>query len=329
MRSPLLFLSLLPFRILLFIIEFTRRPNRTLRGSYKGVEPKGTWEKKAPLPSYRYECSAAALDGKLYVIGGVKVPSVWFPTRLVESYDLKTNTWKRVASYPKLVHHSAAVSVSGKVYVVGGNGIRIIPRSDMYAYDPAKNVWIRCAHMPTARGALGAGVIDGKIYAVGGGINGSPVGTLEVYDPNTDAWETKASMPTKREHITATVAGGKLYVLGGYAGTRFDNVTTHEVYDPILDTWTSRAPLPYEVSGLASATIGDSIFIFGGEQGWAVSAEVHEYKISEDRWVRRSDLPVGRYALTATEIDGHVHTIGGSGYLMGDDFRDEHEVFTP
>ena len=171
--------------------------------------------------------------------------------------------------------------------------------------------------------------IDNKIYAVGGGVNKKPVDILEVYDPITNIWETKSPMPTAREHITAVNAHGKLHVLGGYSGNRFNNLNVHEAYDPITDKWKKLAPLPYVVSGLAAATIGESIFIVGGEQGWAVSGEIHEYKIKEDKWVRRANLPVPRYALTATTVANDIHIIGGSGYLMGDDFREEHDIFTP
>lgn len=156
-----------------------------------------------------------------------------------------------------------------------------------------------------------------------------PLDVLERYDPKKNTWEKRAPMPTKREHIAAVSCGGKLYVLGGYAGTRFNNLTTNEVYDPHTDTWKTLASLPYPVSGFSSAAIGESIFIFGGEQGWAVSGEIHEYKIRVNRWIRRSDLPAARYASTATTFGKSIFVIGGSSILMGEDFRSENDIFTP
>jgi N-acetylneuraminic acid mutarotase len=265
------------------------------------------------LPSWRYEFAAGVLDEKIYVVGGISLPSVWFPMRLVEVYDVKTDVWKTVAPYPKLVHHTGAVACMGKLYVVGGNGIRIYPRSSMFVYDPSEDSWMKKADLPTARGALGVVSLDNHIYAVGGGINTRAVNILEAYDPVADEWITR----------------GRIFVMGGYTGNRFNNLTANEAYDPKTDMWEILAPLPYPVSGLAIAAIGGSIFIFGGEQGWAVSPEVHEYKIKENRWARRTDLPVARYALTATTVGDKIHVIGGSGYLMGNDFRKDHDIFVP
>ncbi len=320
---------LFPFAMLLWCIEQKEKPNRILRGSNRLVTGTGSWKNGAPLPSFRYEFASTFVGDDIYVIGGVWLPSVWFPTSLVEVYSSKTNSWKQVTPYPKLVHHTSAVSVNGLLYVVGGNGIRIAPKNDLYAYDPKKDSWIRMPDMPTARGAHVAVAIGNKIYAIGGGINKRPVPVVEVFDTKTQKWEAKSSMPTAREHITGAVVDGKIHILGGYAGSRFNNLTTHEVYDPGTDTWETKASLPYEVSGLSSATIGKRLFIFGGEQEWAISGEVHEYVPDSDSWVRHSDLPIPRYALTATTIKSSIYCIGGSGYLMGDDFRRENDIFTP
>lgn len=312
------------------MIEWRDRPDRVLRGSGQSIETDaGRFLSAAPLPSWRYEFTAGALRDKLYVVGGVFLPSVWFPTRQAEEYDLKTDSWKNIAPYPKAVHHAGAAVCNGKLYVVGGNGIRISPSAKVYAYDPEIEQWERQAELSVARGALGVAALDGKIYAAGGGINKRPCDVLEEYDPDGNTWTRRAPMPTAREHVAAAAAAGRIFILGGYNGNRFNNLTANEAYDPKTDTWQKLAPLPYPVSGLSAAASGQSIFIFGGEQGWAVSPEVHEYRIEEDRWIRRQDLPVGRYASVAVTAGGSIHVIGGSGYLMGDDFRDDHDVFTP
>lgn len=323
-------LALVPFSILLFFVELRDQPNRVLQGSaLQVVDSSGRWEKAAPLPSYRHESASGVIGEDIYVVGGIMLPSVWFPTKTVEAYNAKTDSWRTVAAYPLAVHHTGAAVIDGKLYVVGGNGVRITVRSDVYMYDPEKNIWERKADLPIARGALGVASLDGRLYAVGGGINKKPVNFLHIYDPRTDTWKEGTSMPTAREHLTAVAAEGKIFTLGGYAGIRFNNVTSNESYDPATDTWEKRAPIPYPVSGFTAVVLGNSIFIFGGEQGWAVSNEVHEYIISEDRWVRRSDLPVGRYALVSGIVEGNIHVIGGNPYLMGNYFSSDHDVYIP
>jgi len=75
--------------LLLFFIEQRDHPVRILQGSavLKRTHTDGLWNKAKPLPSFRYEFAAATLKDKIYIVGGIFLPSVWFPTRLVEQYD--------------------------------------------------------------------------------------------------------------------------------------------------------------------------------------------------------------------------------------------------
>ncbi len=321
---------LLPFVLLLAFVNVFQKPDRVLRGSDVAIlEPAGTWEKAAPLPSYRYEFASTLLGKDIYVMGGVYLPSVWFPTTTVEIYSTETDTWRRGPDLPRAAHHPGAATCAGTVYLVAGNWVRIIPSPAVYALNVAANVWERKADLPLARAALGVACVENKLYAIGGGRQKSARTEVHEYDPKTDTWTEKAPMPTAREHVAVAVHSGKIHVIGGYGSDRFHNLATHEVYDPKTDTWTSAAPLPYEVSGFSAAPLGRYLYVFGGEQGWAVSAEVHRYDPSRDRWDRMLDLPVGRYALTATTVGDRIHLIGGNPLLMGYDFSHDHDVFIP
>ena len=322
-------IKIFPFIVLFFIYELFVNPVRVLEGSGASINETGRWKKAASLPSFRYEFVSGVLDGKIFTIGGIFLPSVWFPTNIVEVYDPQTDIWKRGKKYPKRVHHTGVAVCEQMLYVVGGNGIRIIPQSSVYSYDAKKDFWKKRASLPTARGALGVTCLEGLIYAVGGGVNKRPVNNLDVYDPDTNKWSTKAAMPTAREHLSVVAVNGRIFALGGYSGTRFNNLVSNEVYNPTTDTWESLAPIPYPVSAFAAVGMGNSIFIFGGEQGWAVSKEVHEYKIDENVWIRRPDLPTPRYALTASVVGDSIHVIGGNDTIMGYKFSDSHDVFTP
>ena len=330
MENVIEFLKTLPFIVILFFNNVIYSPDRVLQGSNLPIDKNsGSWESAASLPSKRFEFASASLDGKIYVIGGIYLPSVWFPTSLAEVYDTRTDSWKKIQNYPRVVHHTSAVTCAGKVYVVGGNGVRISNVSDVYSYNPENDTWEARAKLPVARGALTAVCLNEKVYAIGGAISAKHIPLMHEYDPKTNLWKTKKSMPTAREHLVAVSAKGKIYVLGGYTDTRFNNVVENEVYDPKTDSWQSLAVLPYPVSGFTASVVGDSIFIFGGEQGWAVSNEVHEYKISENRWLRRADMPVARYGLTSVSVSNKIHVIGGSEEIMGYKFNQSHDVFVP
>jgi len=101
------------------------------------------------------------------------------------------------------------------------------------------------------------------------------------------------------------------------------------MYHPKTNTWETKAPLPLNISGFFACGIGDSIYIFGGEQGWAVSGEVHEYKVKEDKWYRHKDMPTKRYACIAVPVGNDIHVIGGNSILKGNRFSLAHEVYHP
>lgn len=84
---------------------------------------KGTWKKLAPMPVGRFGHSVAALNGKLYIIGGTREAS-W---ARVDVYHPVSNTW---GSGPAMPNPTAFMSVgtyrdaSGHdvAFLIGGNG---------------------------------------------------------------------------------------------------------------------------------------------------------------------------------------------------------------
>ena len=110
---------------------------------------------------------AVALDGKVYVIGGL-TPGGGTTDR-VEAYDPGTDSWDEKAPLPKALHHSGATALGGKIYVAGGFvKTGFAPVADVFVYDPSADSWSAGPPMPTARGALAAAAVDGLVYTVGG-----------------------------------------------------------------------------------------------------------------------------------------------------------------
>ena len=226
----------------------------------------GTWITRAPIPTPRQEMPHVAVDGKIYVIGGINADRISDET--VEVYDPQTDTWTTATSLPPSLHHLGASVVDNKIYVLGGYVSGFTPTNRVFAYDPETNEWSEKTAMPNARGAVVAATIDDKIYVIGGEAFGTALTTNQVYDPATDTWETRAPMPTAREHLAVATLGDKIYVIGGRVrqNGRLENLRTVEVYDPATDTWDeSPANLPQTSGGLATASLNGRIYAFGGE----------------------------------------------------------------
>ena len=69
------------------------------------------------MPVARTEVAVAALDGKLYVIGGSTADVDALTS--VEEYDPKANEWRERAPLPEGLNHMAATTLNGKIYTVG------------------------------------------------------------------------------------------------------------------------------------------------------------------------------------------------------------------
>jgi len=153
------------------------------------------WVSVAPMPTARNGLAAAAVNGKIYAIGGLAAGLAASFNRLntVEVYDSNSNSWSTVASMPTARDSLAAAVLNGKIYAIGGFSSNT-PLDTVEVYDPVSNSWTTSSAiggspgtvvpMPTARWGLAAAAVNGKIYAIGG-INtmGQYVNTVEVYDP--------------------------------------------------------------------------------------------------------------------------------------------------
>jgi hypothetical protein len=66
------------------------------------------WTSLSPMQSKRHECAAAAMDGRIYAIGGFdgskKLSSM-------EAYDLISNEWTATSSLPHMHTEAASLQV--------------------------------------------------------------------------------------------------------------------------------------------------------------------------------------------------------------------------
>jgi hypothetical protein len=197
-----------------------------------GAADQNTWVEKAPMQVARSGLGVAAVNGKIYAIGGT-IESGFVP--------------------------SARGSI---VFDSTANGVGINE-----VYDPETDTWTYKTSMPTPRLAFGIAVYKNKIYCIGGQANRSYTGINEVYDPETDTWETKTPMPTPRTWVAANAVNGKIYLMGGYGWSSSDSSKFNEVYDPATDSWTTKTPspdVPIADNSLASCVFDNKIFLFGG-----------------------------------------------------------------
>jgi len=284
-----------------------------------------TWLRRARLQDARQEVGVAALQGKMYVVGGFRRNGS--QTNTVEAYTFAADRWQFVQPLPIALDHPAAAVARGKLYVLGGyaSGAAVDLALE---YDPQTDRWTAKARMPTRRGALAAAVIEENVYAVGGFRDGDAVDDLARYDPAADRWEVLSAMPTPRDHLGAGVIKGRLYAVAGRNSMSF-TLGSLEEFDPLTRTWSTRAPMPTPRSGVAAAVVNDRLIVFGGEgnvrnpQG--VFQQVEAFDPDANRWETLPPMPTPRHGIGAAVLFSDVFIPGG-GTVEGFGATNVHEV---
>lgn len=271
----------------------------------------GTWTTLAPMPTARQEVAVAALDGRVWVIGGFGESAE--PVATVEAYDPATNRWETKTPLPVPLHHAAAAVVNGRLFVVGGytgGRVRWTASQTLFEYDAARGSWATRAPMPSPRGALAVAVLNGRLHAVGGSAD-RLTHAHEVYDPVADRWSAANGLPTARDHLAAVTFRGRLWAIGGresFLGTQYANV---EIYDPATDSWQTGVPLPTGRGGLAAAALPDRVLVFGGEAPFRIFGATEMFEPAGNRWIAKASMPTPRHGIGAAVVGGRVYIPGG------------------
>ncbi len=301
-------------------------------------EQLGSWSQGAPAPTKRTEIVAAALDGKIYAVGGFSRPSFnnildFAISREVEIYDPATNSWSTTAPLPEGRHHAGIVALDGFLYVIGGfakSGFSVWQAvSTVYQYNPATQTWRELKAMPTARGALGVTVCQGKIYATGGYDGEQNASATEIYDPHTDTWTIAAPLQAPRDHLAVATVDDKIYAIGGRSNLKYkQNTSVVEAYDPSTNQWQYKASLPTARSGVGAGVINGKIYVLGGESGEGTFNNNEKYQPDQNRWITMHPMPTARHGLGVAVVGNRLYAIGG-GTEPGASFSQINEIFAP
>ncbi len=274
------------------------------------------------MPTPRGGLGVAAVDGKIYAIGGLNGDT---PVNSNEKYDPLLDQWTVEAPMPTARSDFAIAVFEGKIYVIGGTfGSSFVANNE--AYDPVSNTWETKASMPTPRADLTATVVNDSIYLIGGKkySNISPyfleTDENEVYDPINNTWSTKSPMLSAVFGYASAVLNDKVYFVGGSKAPNSSGINAFvnsvQVYDPPNDKWSLAARLPSAIAyGAAAATEGymapPKLYLFGGYTVSALNDLALVYNPGNDSWTIGDSLPSPRAYLGIVAIDDIFYTMGG------------------
>jgi N-acetylneuraminic acid mutarotase len=176
-----------------------------------------TWTNKASMPTARLNLRANAINGKIYLIGGIPTPDIG--RTLNEVYDPASDTWTTKAPIPISVDLYASAVVDNKIFIMKSGLTQIYDaENDVWSTGaaPLMNSIIPCASTVTTSNS------SVRIYLFGANATGSywmlsaQGFTTQNYNPATGNWTLGTCMPAGRFDAGVAAVNDKLYVIGGY-----------------------------------------------------------------------------------------------------------------
>ncbi len=267
------------------------------------------WRAIRDAPFRRQYAAATAVDGKVWVFGGVGVKSSSTTTKV---YDPAEDTWSTGPGLPLPLHHFVAVTYKGEAVVMGG----FVPGDDLTSEESDRvyvlrdGAWKELPPLNHPRAAAAAAVVGDKIVVVGGQADDKLVAQSEMFDG--ERWREVAEIPTRREHLGAASDGRYLYAVGGRELSSDKNSGALERYDPVSNGWKQLDSMPTASGSVGAAYVGGRLIAVGGESPTSASDAVLAYEIQTQVWSQLPNLPSARHGVAVTALNDSLYAIGGA-----------------
>lgn len=275
------------------------------------------WSTKAPMQEARGRLGVAAVNGKIYAIGGSALfiggpmpgayrHDIGSGINTTEEYDPATDTWIYKTPIPTPRANFGIAVHGGKIYCIGGSPYYNETGANE-VYDPATDTWETKASIPTPTGFPTANIVEGKIYLISTKYSGNNLN--QVYDPATDSWTTKTSPPTQIGSSASAVFDKKIYFINidGFVQT----------YDPLNDSWNigERAPSPIALGAVypfESATAAVTTGMYAPKRIYFLSEDgSYVYNPANDSWTAGAAVPTVRGYAGIAVINDIIYVMGG------------------
>jgi len=285
------------------------------------------WVRKTAGPTAREHAAVAALNGRLYVLGGQRTDTGTIPgpaTNAVEIYDPASDRWTSGPPLPTARMGLVAAVLNGKLYAIGGrtDGFSTSAVGTVEVFDPATQAWTTRNPMSQPRHFAAGAALGGTILVAGGERETNVLNAVEAYDPLTNAWSLRATLPVARSQLGAAVADGRLHAIGGHAGVQAQWVGTVEAFDPATGLWSARAPMPTARAHAAVAQAGGLLWVAGGENVARSLDQLESFDPLANAWRTRTPSPVP-FTRAAADVVNNKLYIFGNGLTLAYDPANE------
>ena len=301
----------------------TARENASLAGEASrmvyNTDSRSEWVYTTPMQETRKNASAAALDGKIYVLGGENATG---SLKTFAVYDTEKKTWESLPEYPGTesgICRAAVFAYNNEIYVIGGQtdtGVTAKLLKSVYAYNTETRQWQKKADLAEGRTNLAYACSKDKIYVW------SKAGTTdqaEIYDIKTDTWET-AVLPDTSAVIAAASVDNRVFVLKEDGEKMFWREYLPE--DNLFEDVGTVCPFAASDIYGTPVVISGKIYMAKTEE----TKEVLVYDAYSDEWSRISDMNLTKKDSMLAASGNDIYSIGGE--LAGFGVLDTVEQYT-
>ncbi|CAE7456190.1 klhl3 [Symbiodinium sp. CCMP2592] len=258
-----------------------------------------------PLQHPTYSATAAALDGRIYVIGGEHTQ------RTVQIFDISRNVWSQGPELSCQRVCAAAAVIGSRIYVTGGSDRSDNSRlSSMECWSPqSAGGWSLGTDSGQRRCEHAAVELQGRLVLLGGYDGSQLLAHVQRFDPGSERWEELPPMRERRSALAAAVVSGKIFAVGGYAGKELSSV---EVFDPANGgSWgTGPSLLSRRRACHAAATVAGRLYVFGSNIS-AAQRSTEFFDASAGSWAEGPALKHPRCHSAAAVWDDTLYVLGG------------------
>ena len=179
------------------------------------------WERRPGMPAERAGAAAAAVGGRLLVVGGADASD---GDMLV--YDPAAGVWTREPG-PDVRFEPGLADAGGVLFAFGGR--RSVdrgadPDTEIHAFDRSIGSWSIVAALPKPIHAPAVAVLDGRVHFLGGERGYYQRQDYHLaWEPATERWFEYGRLPMARMFSQAVVLDGTVYWIGGLERTEWSD----------------------------------------------------------------------------------------------------------
>lgn len=288
----------------------------------------GVYYDVATLGTPRKGMAVEAVNGKLYIMGGIKEGGT--ASNLYHSYDPVGNTWSALTS--TRYNHGflgSVVYLNNYIMTLGGDST-----SGTYAYncayDIGNNTWGSGDNASLYQSAIQDPYIgfcqsDNKLWSI---VRTPTDGAYTFYAPasatTTITFTDGPSFdsPKINYHSACCTNATKMFLIGGQTSNDIATTTTvtKKVYSLDMDNYlyqTELANCPYAITGATAEIFGDNIYVIGGyikdDSELKLNTKTFVYNINSDSWTTLDiSLITPRAYCKSAIIDDVIYIVGGT-----------------